>query len=151
MPVRTLVVWCPDWPVVAAGFTAGEPVAGVHANPGMAGSAAARADGGRGGPRRPEAPGRWPGGVGVQGRAGAAWVELRVRLGIRTRGARAVLPAPAVLARFGPDGALAHRLVRGLDERPVAARTPPPDLVVTTELDPPADRVDTAAFAARAL
>jgi protein ImuB len=81
----------------------------------------------------------------------AGLVELLVRLGIRTLGDLAALPAPAVLARFGPDGALAHRLVRGLDERPLAARTPPPDLVVTAELDPPADRVDTAAFAARAL
>src|SRR5438067_13907825 len=60
MPVRTLVVWCPDWPVVAAGFTAGEPVAVVHANRVMACSAAARADGVRRGLRRREAQGRCP-------------------------------------------------------------------------------------------
>src|SRR4051794_29068147 len=258
-----MVVWCPDWPVVAAGFEAGQPVAVVHANRVMACSAAARADGVRRGLRRCEAQGRCPevvviehdpgraarayepvvaaveafapgveirrpgvcavatrgpsryfGGdealaarvagaveqasgapcrvgvadgpfaaelaarrgvivprhgsraflapfpVGCLERTGptaapaaarAALVELLVRLGLRTLGDLAALPAPAVLARFGPDGALAHRLVRGLDERPLAARTPPPDLIVTTELDPPADRVDTAAFAARAL
>src|SRR5436305_7134888 len=60
MPVRTLVVWCPDWPVVVAGFTAGEPVAVVHANRVMACSAAARAEGVRRGLRRREAQGRCP-------------------------------------------------------------------------------------------
>src|SRR5262249_54547718 len=78
-------------------------------------------------------------------------VGLLVRLGIRTLGDLAALPPQAVLARFGPEGALCHRLARGEDERPLAARTPPPDLVVTAELDPPADRVDTGAFAARSL
>jgi protein ImuB len=77
--------------------------------------------------------------------------ELLVRLGIRTLGDLAALPMPAVLARFGTEGATACRRARGLDERPLAARTPPPDLVVTAELDPPADRVDTIAFVARSL
>jgi protein ImuB len=77
--------------------------------------------------------------------------SLLVRLGVRTLGQLAELPAPAVLARFGPDGAVAHRLARGLDERPVAARTPPPDLAETVELDPPAERMETAAFVAKGL
>ncbi|MGH9222354.1 MAG: DNA polymerase Y family protein, partial [Acidimicrobiales bacterium] len=77
--------------------------------------------------------------------------DLLVRLGIRTLGELAALPSRAVLARFGPDGAGAHRLARGLDHRPLAARTPPPDLTVTAELDPPADRVETATFVARSL
>ena len=77
--------------------------------------------------------------------------ELLVRLGIRTLGEFAALPAKAVLARFGPGGAVAHRLARGLDERPLATRTPPPDLTVSAELDPPAERLDTVAFAARSL
>jgi protein ImuB len=76
---------------------------------------------------------------------------LFIRLGIRTLGDLAALPAKAVLARFGPEGAVAHRLARGLDERPLAARTPPPDLTVTAELDPPAERIDTIAFVARSL
>ena len=77
--------------------------------------------------------------------------ELLVRLGIRTLGDLAALPMPAVLARFGTEGATACRRARGLDERPQAARTPPPDLTVTAELDPPADRADTIAFVARSL
>ncbi len=77
--------------------------------------------------------------------------DLLVRLGIRTLGAFAALPGPDVLARFGPEGALAQRLSRGLDERPPAGREPPPDLAVQMELEPPAERVDTAAFAAKAL
>ena len=77
--------------------------------------------------------------------------DLLARLGIRTLGQFAALPPEDVLARFGVDGALAHRLARGLDERPPATRTPPPDLVVERQLDPPAHRVDTAAFVGKAL
>jgi protein ImuB len=77
--------------------------------------------------------------------------DLLVRLGIRTLGDLAALPATDVLARFGPEGALAHRLARGLDPRPVSGRAPPPDLAVQVELDPPIERVDTAAFAAKSL
>ncbi len=77
--------------------------------------------------------------------------DLLRRLGLRTLGAFAELPARDVLARFGPDGARGHRLARGLDDRPLAARLPVPELSVQTELDPPVERVDTAAFAARTL
>lgn len=73
------------------------------------------------------------------------------RLGIRTLGAFAALPAGDVLARFGFDAALAHRLAAGADDRPLAARRPPPDLVAAEEYDEPLDRVDVAAFAARGL
>lgn len=76
---------------------------------------------------------------------------LLVRLGLPTLGAFAALPAPDVLARFGPVGARAHRLARGLDERRLAGHEPPPDFAVQVELDPPALRVDTVAFAAKAL
>lgn len=78
-------------------------------------------------------------------------VDLLVRLGIRTLGDLAALPARDVFSRFGPDGARAHRLARGLDERPLTPRRVPPDLAVHTELDPPVDRVDRAAFAVKAL
>jgi protein ImuB len=77
--------------------------------------------------------------------------DLLVRLGVRTLGDLAALPAPSVLGRFGPQGAAAHRLARGQDERVLAPRTPLPDLAVTAELDPPAERVDAAAFVAKAL
>jgi len=73
------------------------------------------------------------------------------RLGLSTLGAFGALSTRDVSTRFGADGALAHRLARGLDARPLAARRPPPELTVGTVFDPPVDRVDTAAFAARAL
>jgi protein ImuB len=77
--------------------------------------------------------------------------DLLRRLGLRTLGAFAELPARDVLARFGPGGARAHRLARGLDEIPLTARVPTPELAVQVEFDPPVERVDTAAFAARSL
>ena len=247
-PPRTLVVWCPDWPITAAGIDAGAPGAVVHANRVVACSAAARAAGVRRGLRRREAQGRCPelavlehdpardarafepvvaaaeaftprveilrpglcamatrgparyfGGeealtsqvvaaVGCGCRVGVAdgtfaaklaakrslivaagesrafvapfpvsalerpqLADVLVRLGVRTVGAFAALPAEDVLARFGPDGFLAHRLAQGLDERPLVGREPPPDLTVQVELDPPAQRVDSAAFAAKVL
>ena len=251
--VRTLVVWCPDWPVVAAGIETSTPVAVLQANRVVACSEAARAEGVKRGLRRREAQGRCPdlvvvehdlgrdarafepvvaalealcprieivrpgvcafatrgpsryfggdealaalvaGTVGVPCRSGIAdgpfaaglaartamaelptivapgtsrsfladfpvstlerpeLADLLIRLGLHTLGDLAALPAVQVLARFGPDGALAARLARGLDERLLAARTPPPDLAVSAELDPPADRVDRAAFLAKSL
>ena len=80
-----------------------------------------------------------------------ALADLLGRLGLRTLGDLAALPRASVAARFGPEGVRAHRLASGLDERSRAARRPPPDLAVVAELDPPADRVDVAAFAAKAL
>ncbi|MDP9071774.1 MAG: DNA polymerase Y family protein [Actinomycetota bacterium] len=247
-PPRTLVVWCPDWPVTAAGLDADVPGAVVFANRVVACSAAARAAGIRRGLRRREAQGRCPDlvvlahdpardarafepvvaaveafaplvqilrpgvcAVGTRGparyfggeealahRLGSAvgrvcrvgiadgafaaalaakgalivapgetraflapfpvstlerppLADVLVRLGIGTLGAFAALPPSDVLARFGPDGALALRLAQGLDERPSAGRRPPPDLAVHVELDPPAQRVDSAAFAGKAL
>jgi protein ImuB len=253
--MRTLVVWCPDWPVAAAGFrSSDDPVVVVEGNLVVACSAAARHDGVRVGLRRREAQGRCPEatvvpadpsrdarafepvvthlertfvpavevlrpgacafptrgpsryfggdgalvervhatvaevdvharvgiadgvfaatlaarrgrvvepgrsaafvapfGVDVLGATRADLVDLLRRLGIRTLGDLAALPATDVLARFGPEGAVAHRLASGGDERPLAVRTPPPDLVVSVELDPPVERVDQAAFAAKAL
>ncbi|MBX3284585.1 MAG: DNA polymerase Y family protein [Actinobacteria bacterium] len=78
-------------------------------------------------------------------------VDVWRRLGLRTLGRVAELPAADVLARFGTPGATAHRLASGLDPRPLDARRPAPELAVSLELDPPADRVDRAAFAAKAL
>lgn len=254
--LRTIVIWCPDWPVVAAeivdGYPADEPVAVLHANRVLATSPAARAEGVRRGLRKREAQGRCPhlivlehdpgrdmrafepvltaveevapgvetlrpgacalaargparyyGGealaaerlveqiaqrcdveaqvgiaegtfaAGLAARAGvlvppgetAAFLadlsitalgrpplaDLLRRLGIHTLAEFAALPGPDVLARFGFDAALAHRLAGGRDERPLAPRRPPPDLDVTETFDEPVGRVDAAAFAARAL
>ena len=78
-------------------------------------------------------------------------VDLLARLGVRTLGKLAALPASDVAARFGPLGALAHRLANGRDGRLLDERPVPPDLAVSAELDPPAERVDHAAFVAKAL
>ena len=89
----------------------------------------------------------WP----VQALSNDDLASLLGRLGLRTLGTFAELPATAVLARFGAVGLAAHRLASGEDEHPPALTTPPPDMVESCELDPPADRVDTAAFAAKTL
>jgi protein ImuB len=256
--VRTTVVWCPDWPVVAAGVRPDEPGAVLHANRVVAASPAARAQGVLRGQRRREAqsrcpelavhdldptrdarefepvvaaierftplieitrpgvcavatrgPSRYHGGdaalmalleaavgevVGDRGevRVGTAdgpfaagiaarrrrpvdrlvppggspaflaplpvalldrpdLVDVLERLGLHTLGRFAGLPAADVLARFGPDGGAAHRLAAGFDERPPDARPVPPSFEVSTELDPPVERVDQAAFVAKAL
>ena len=78
-------------------------------------------------------------------------VDLLQRLGIRTLGDFANLTARDVLARFGPVGERAWRLASGLEARPPITRVPPPDLLVQAELDPPVERVDTAAFVAKGL
>jgi protein ImuB len=78
-------------------------------------------------------------------------VQLLDRLGVRTLGALAALPAATVEGRFGETGAWAHRLARGEDLRPPSRRRVEPDVAVATELDPPAERVDVATFAARRL
>ncbi|MGI8677860.1 MAG: hypothetical protein ACR2LX_04070 [Jatrophihabitans sp.] len=76
-------------------------------------------------------------------------IDLLRRLGLRTLGAFAALPARDVLARFGPDGAWAHRQSGAQDDRPVSGRRPPVEFTVTLDLEPPVDRVDTVAFSAR--
>lgn len=79
----------------------------------------------------------------------AALVDLLHRLGLHTLGAFAALPVDDVASRFGLNGVRAHRLARGLDERPLARRDPPVNLTVTRRFDPPLERVDAAAFASR--
>ncbi|MCX6466014.1 MAG: DNA polymerase Y family protein, partial [Pseudonocardiales bacterium] len=81
----------------------------------------------------------------------SALVDLLRRLGLRSLGAFASLDADDVASRFGADAVLGHRLARGLDPRPPVRRAPPEELAVERELDPPVDRVDAAAFAARGL
>jgi protein ImuB len=82
---------------------------------------------------------------------GAELVDLLARLGLRTLGAFAELPESSVLGRFGRPGIQAHRLARGESTHQTNPIALPPDLVETIELDPPAMRVDEAAFAAKGL
>jgi protein ImuB len=81
----------------------------------------------------------------------AELVDLLRRLGIRTLGDFAALPSADVATRFGADALLAHRAACGWEERPPERRRPPPELTVTENLDPPVERVDAAAFVAKAL
>ncbi|MDQ1733687.1 MAG: protein ImuB [Pseudonocardiales bacterium] len=76
-------------------------------------------------------------------------VDLLKRLGLRTLGSFAALPAADVQARFGPAGAWAHRQAGGIDARPIAGRRPPIEFEVSISFEPPLDRVDTIAFSAR--
>ncbi len=272
---RLAVVWCPEWPVVAAGAKPGEPAAVLHANRVLAASPAAVTEGVRIGQRRREAQATCPGlvvldhdpardarafepllqaleqvtpwlevarpgacvfgtrgpsryhggdealtakvaevvaevlgpakvavagapGVGVAdgrftaevaarraalegaphvvprgasapflapltittlelveslgARAGEpGFCDLLSRLGLRTLGALAALPARHVLDRFGPLGRLAHRLASGGDERPPSTRRPPPELAVQAELEPAVTNVEPVAFVAKQL
>ena len=59
-PQRILAIWCPDWPVVAAGIAPDEPAAILHANRVVASSEAARSVGVVRGLRRREAQSRCP-------------------------------------------------------------------------------------------
>ena len=59
--MRALTLWCPDWPVTAAGFDPSDLVAVVFANRVVAASAGARVAGVRTGLRKREAEGRCPG------------------------------------------------------------------------------------------
>jgi protein ImuB len=93
----------------------------------------------------------WPGTGAYLGEDPAGLVDLLGRLGIKTLAALASLPAPAVLARFGPAGHAAHALARGLAGRPLDIRVPGPDWQVSAEIDPPADQVQAAVFVGRAL
>ena len=79
----------------------------------------------------------------------AGLLHLWRRLGLRTLGDVAALPAASVHTRFGVLGTWARRLAAAEDVRPAARRRVEADIVATTELDPPATRVDVAAFAAR--
>jgi protein ImuB len=76
---------------------------------------------------------------------------LLPRLGIRTLGEFAALSPAEAENRFGAQGALAHRLARGLDPRPLAPRPPSVDLSVSVEFDPPADQSEPVVFAAKTL
>jgi protein ImuB len=77
-------------------------------------------------------------------------VTLLRRLGIRTLGEFAALPADDVFTRFGDSGARLHALASGRDSWPLVPRTPPRDLAITVDFEPAVDRVDQVAFGMRA-
>ncbi|QGH69131.1 DNA polymerase Y family protein [Pseudactinotalea sp. HY158] len=78
-------------------------------------------------------------------------IGLWRRLGLATLGDVARLRPAHVGPRFGDVGLQAHRLARGGDVQAARPYRPEPDLAVHVELEPPAARIDAAAFAARRL
>jgi len=78
-----------------------------------------------------------------------ALADLLRRMGLRSLGEFAALPAADVHTRFGGHGALLHRLARGLDPQPVARRQVPPELTCSLALEPPLDLVEPIAFSLR--
>jgi len=77
--------------------------------------------------------------------------DVLLRLGITTLGRLAALPLREVVGRFGSLGEWAHRVASGLDDRLPDARRPPPELEVSLEFEPPVERIEQVAFAARTL
>lgn len=72
---------------------------------------------------------------------------LLENLGLKTLGDFAALAPLNVRNRFGPDGAQAHLLARGLDPRPVVPRAPATPFDASMDFEPPLERVDQLAFA----
>ena len=108
---RTLVLWCPDWPVIAAGILDGvpvhEPVAVLYANRVVCCSPAARAEGVRRGLRRREAQGRCPFLVVVEhdeGRDARAFEPVLAAVEELAPGVEVVRPGSCALAARGPVG-----------------------------------------------
>jgi len=122
--VRTLTVWCPDWPVIAAeivdGVPAAEPVVVLHANRVLACSEAARADGIRRGLRRREAQSRCPEVIVVEhdpARDARAYEPVVAAVEEVAVGVEVVRPGTCALAARGParyfggEEAAAERIV----------------------------------------
>jgi protein ImuB len=109
--VRLMVVWCPDWPVIAAeivdGTPAHEPVVVLHANRVVACSEAARREGVRRGLRRREAQGRYPQVHIVEydaGRDTRAFEPVLAAVEELTPGVEVLRPGACAFAARGPAG-----------------------------------------------
>ncbi len=107
--VRTLLLWCPDWPVIAAeiveGVVAAGPVAVLQGNRVVACSEAARADGVRRGLRRREAQSRCPQLVVVDhdpGRDARAFEPVVAAVEEVAVGVEVIRPGACALAARGP-------------------------------------------------
>ncbi len=107
---RTMLVWCPDWPVLAAeiveGVPAHGPVAILAANRVIACSEAARAEGIRRGLRKREAQSRCPQLVVLDhdpGRDARAYEPVVVAIEELAPGVEVVRPGACALAARGPS------------------------------------------------
>ena len=119
-----MLVWCPDWPVVAAGLVEGvsvhEPVAILAANRVVACSVAARAEGVRGGLRKREAQSRCPHLVVLEddpARDARAFEPVVAAVEELAAGVEVIRPGSCALAArgpsryFGSEAAAAERIV----------------------------------------
>lgn len=76
-------------------------------------------------------------------------VSLLKRLGLPSLGDLAGLPASDVHTRFGPQAALVHRVLHGRETRPLATRTPPPELDRHVDFEPPLPDAEAVCFSSR--
>ena len=83
--------------------------------------------------------------------ADAETVTTLGQLGVATLGDLAAIPPAAVTTRFGAAGMHLHRIASAAPDRRVAPELPAADLAVAITPEDPIERVDAAAFAARAL
>ncbi|MET0414739.1 MAG: DNA polymerase Y family protein [Actinoplanes sp.] len=126
---RTLLLWCPDWPVVAAEIVDGVPATGpvvvLHGNRVVACSEAARQEGVRRGLRRREAQSRCPRLVVVDhdpGRDARAFEPVVAAVEEVAVGVEVIRPGACALAARGParyfggEEAAAERIVEQVAE-----------------------------------
>jgi protein ImuB len=85
------------------------------------------------------------------GEIDAEMIDLFARLGVTKMGQLAALDRGDVLARFGAEGAHAHRLASATDDRPAAATDPPPERWVEHPFAEPIEQLDTVVFVAKRL
>lgn len=78
-------------------------------------------------------------------------IDVLRRLGLRSLADVAALESADLIGRFGTQGEWAHRLASGRDPRLSQPAVAQPELSVETEIDPPADRLESVAFAAKSL
>lgn len=79
----------------------------------------------------------------------AELVSLLRRLGLRTLGDFAALPARDVLTRFGAAGAGLHRLARGRDDRGAVSRQAPLELEQRVVFESPLETLEPITFSSR--
>ena len=78
-------------------------------------------------------------------------VDVFRRLGLKTLEDIGALPSEELLARFGSPGLLAQQLAQGIDGRAPLLHSISDVVLEESEIDPPADHVETAVFVAKAL
>ncbi|MDH2415488.1 DNA polymerase Y family protein [Nocardioides sp. CER19] len=76
-------------------------------------------------------------------------VGLLRRLGLTTLGDLAGLPSSSVTGRLGQRAAWVHRVLHGGGARPLDTRTPPPELAVHVDFEPPLVDAEAVCFSTR--